>query len=180
MSCGKQTVWREPINRIKLDFEKMVPLGMEYKGLVRFFIGGFLMVSIGSVFLFLNRFMECKNSLYYYRATKRILIDGAIMPDFKEILGGCLLGFGVIILCMAAVAVYHYLYHFQGSKSIYLMKRLPQRWELLKRCLMLPVISILICLTTALLLLLVFYWYYMGNTPPECLEPGQWQKLWSW
>ena len=81
-------------------------------------------------------------------------------------------------LCLVLLAAYHYAYHRQGSKSIYLMRRLPSKLELHRRCLTLPIAGILIALLTAFLLLLIYYAVYMNVTPAECLMPGQWQKLW--
>lgn len=43
--------------------------------------------------------------------------------------------FLLVFVFAGLAAVYRYFYHYQHSKSIYLMKRLPKRNELYKRCL---------------------------------------------
>ena len=101
------------------------------------------------------------------------------MPDFVEILGKGLLGFLIVSTLMIAAAVMHYLYHFHESKSIYTMWRLPNRWELHRRCLTLPAVGLAISAVAAMLFLLLFYAVYMNITPDVCLTPGQWQKIWS-
>jgi amino acid transporter len=101
------------------------------------------------------------------------------MTDFYAILGGALYGFLILALCMPALILYHYAYHYQGSKNIYLMRRLPNRWELHKRCVTLPLLAALICLLSVLVLLCIYLGIYMTATPRECLTPGQWQKIWS-
>lgn len=70
-----------------------------------------------------------------------VLRPGAVMEDFAQLLDWMLLGFAVTAVCMAALAVWHYASHFQGSRSIYTMRRLPQRWELARRCLTLPLLG---------------------------------------
>ncbi|MGI6358926.1 MAG: hypothetical protein ACOX2K_09595 [Bacillota bacterium] len=128
---------------------------------------------------FLVRYASRYDSLFHWDGTARVLDTRAIMPDFVEILGGSLNGFLILALCAVAMIAYHYAYHYQGSKSIYLMKRLPSRWELPRRCLTLPLLAVLACLCAALLLLLIYYGIYMALTPRACLAPDQWQKIWS-
>lgn len=138
-------------------------------------IGASLLYSLG----FLFRFSRAYQSLFFRDGITKVLNTTAIMPDFVQVLGGSLNTFIVLALSMAAVAAYHYSYHYQGSKSIYLMKRLPDRWELPRRCLTMPLMGILACLCVAFLLLLIYYAVYMAFTPPACLAPYQWQKIWS-
>ena len=101
------------------------------------------------------------------------------MPDFVTLLGHYLIGFLLVALCMLAIVAYHYLYHRQGSKSIYTMRRLPDGMVLHRRCWTLPVLMALASLLAAFVLLMIYYAIYMFVTPDACLTPGQWQKLWS-
>jgi len=75
--------------------------------------------------------------------------------------------------------IVHYQYHHRVSKSIYTMKRLPNRWELHRRCWSLPLCCFAAVLLTGFLLLLVYYAVYLLVTPAENLAPDQWKKLWS-
>ena len=101
------------------------------------------------------------------------------MPDFVEIFDRSYWGFLVVILIALATIGMHYIYHYQESKSIYTMRRLPSRWELHRRCLTLPVVAIVVYLIMAFAILLILYTAYMKITPDVCLTPGQWQKIWS-
>lgn len=125
------------------------------------------------------RYFNAHSNLYGYEGTKRVLLTDAVMPDMGTLIGSALVGFLIIALCMLAMIVYHYAYHLQDSKSIYLMRRLPNRWELHRRCLTLPLLAIVICLLVAVILLLIYYGIYTIATPGECLTPHQWQKIWS-
>lgn len=64
-----------------------------------------------------------------------------------------------------------------GAKSIYLMGRLPDRWELHRRCLTLPLGWLLSAVLLPVLTLLVYYGIYYLITPAACLRPGQLAKL---
>ena len=108
---------------------------------------------------------------------KKILQEGAVMADFGFILKGKQNGFLIIALAMIGLAVYHYTYFYHGSKSIYLMKRLPRRSELWHRCIVLPVAVMVASMAVAAVLTLGYYAFYMAVTPPSCLTPGQWETL---
>jgi len=85
----------------------------------------------------------------------------------------------VILFCLIAIAS-RYRYYHQDSKSIYLMRRLPDRAELHRSCLVQPLLRVALVLVVMAVLLLIFYTVYMNQVPEECLQPNQWQKLWRW
>jgi hypothetical protein len=128
---------------------------------------------------FLIHYAKNYERLFLRDGMSKVLNTRAVMPDFMEILGSSLGGFLILALCMGAVAIYHYAYHYEGSKSIYLMKRLPNRRELPRRCITLPLLGTLACLCASLFLLFIYFAVYMAFTPPACLTPHQWQKIWS-
>ena len=75
--------------------------------------------------------------------------------------------FALVFIFALLTAVYRYFYHYQHSKSIYLMKRLPKRRELYKRCFMGCVIISAICLAVMLGLVAVCYAEYIREIPEE-------------
>ncbi len=100
-----------------------------------------------------------------------VLEEGAQIASFSEILGSALNGFLILACSMLFFAALHYQFHFRGSRSIYLMRRLPDRWELHRRCLAGPVLGILICAVAAGMLFLLYFAVYRFATPQECLSP---------
>lgn len=108
-----------------------------------------------------------------WRNGTRVFREGAIMTDFADIVDGKLMLFHLITVVMVLMIGYHYNYHYQGSKSIYLMKRLSRRSELWRRCLVLPVTLALTSEAAAMILRILFFAYYMIRTPEVCLAPGQ-------
>ncbi|NLB89630.1 MAG: hypothetical protein GX786_00185 [Clostridiales bacterium] len=164
----------------KPNMIRWAPPGLNLKPEKQFFFIGMLCAVLYS-FMFFIRYGNARFDLYIYSpaSNTRILIPGAVMPDFYLLLEYYWAGLAVLAICMLALIIYHYVYHWQGSKSIYLMRRLPNRFELHRRCLTLPLIGIFTCLLTAIILLLLFYGTYVAFTPKECLTPDQWQKIWS-
>ena len=154
------------------------PLGLDYLRELR---GFFLGLLAGAVYSgsFLLRFYQSYRSLFQWSYGERMLLPGARMPDFSQLVHGSFLIFAALALVMPALIAWHYLYHRQGAKSIYLMRRLPNPWELHRRCLVLPLAGMLLCLLAAVLLLLLYFGLYLWLTPPECLPLGREQKIWS-
>lgn len=77
-------------------------------------------------------------------------------PEFSECLGVALYGFGVVAAGLLVLAVWHYLSFYQGARSDYLMRRLPNRCELHMRCLAVPVTGLVL---TAILAATAFFAY---------------------
>jgi len=161
-----------------MKWERYFPAGFGWKREVRFFLFGL----ISSAVYFLLHFSVLYGNDYYvlferHSLPRRVLREGAMMEDFHLQLEGGEVLFAVLAAMMLLAAGYHLLYHFQGSKSIYLMRRLPDRGDLPRRCLAFPLFGLAIILLTMLGLTAACYIWYMVKTPAVCLRPGQLQKL---
>ncbi|MBR4026579.1 MAG: hypothetical protein IKJ01_03330 [Lachnospiraceae bacterium] len=152
----------------KILLEKYVPPGISVIREVKIMVSGILLAVLYS-FSFFFQYMQAKNALYEIYAGNKYLIKNAVICRFGEVSKGCFHGFWIYILCMIGIIIYHYIYHFQGSKLIYFMRRLPNKWEFHKRCLLLPVIAIIIGMITMIVLRFVYYGVYFLCTPYECL-----------
>lgn len=100
-----------------------------------------------------------------------------MMPHFAEILGPSLWGFVILAVIALLLIPVHAGYWYQGSRSIYLMRRLPQRGELLRRTAGLPALIAAAALAAALALLLVYFAIYCLATPDAKQPDGQWAAL---
>ncbi len=100
-----------------------------------------------------------------------------MMPYFAEILGGALWSFVILAVIALLLIPVHAGYWYQGSRSIYLMRRLPQRGELLRRTAGLPMLIAAAALAAALALLLVYFAIYCLVTPDAKQPDGQWAEL---
>ncbi len=155
---------------------RLAPPGLPWRQEVGFFVTGAICALVYSLLYFIR--LGNNRRHLFENPEEEILWPGAIMPDFADILENALVGFLIIAVCMIGFVIYHYLYFRQGSKSIYLMKRLPKRWELHRRCWTLPVMGAVLCGIIAFLLLVIYFRVYMAVTPEECLTDGQWMKIW--
>ena len=160
------------MKKINWSLESWLPPGMPWHSLQNLILTGCIASSIWSLY--------CPGQIYQsYRDLfdSGKLIPETMMPDFVQLADNAFLGFGALILAMILLMAANYRYFVTGSKSIYLMRRLPRKYEMLKRCLSVPAAVILLALATAFLLLMTYYWIYCSVTPEQCLAPGQWQKL---
>lgn len=138
--------------------------------------------------ILLLRICSARSSLYWTRGSKRELMDGATAPDY----GGLVAGDGIIgsfplllltvllLLGLLFVCVKNYLDLSQGSRAIWLMRRLPDRWELPRRCCGLPLLGMAAALVLFLIVVLLFYFVYLWLIPEACRAPDQWHRLWLW
>lgn len=148
----------------KIDWDRYVPLGIDGAEVRNNVICGLCMGALWSLG-FLFRFADAKRDLYF--ATGKW--TGLPIRPFGEVLGNAFLLLGILALVMAAVGVIFYCFHYQDSRSIYTMKRLPNRWELWRRCLAVPLCTIVLCAVLALLLTGIYYLIYLCCTPAGCL-----------
>ena len=118
---------------------------------------------------FLIRYWDYRGQLFEIRGGRKILLENAKMPNFEFLTKDLFEVFGVVILFCAVVIAYHYYYHYQGSKMMYLMRRLPNNWEVHIRCFTLPVFASVIAILYMMVLRLLFYAIYVFCTPTQCL-----------
>lgn len=126
--------------------------------------------------LFAYRFNRAADSLYHGNGQERQLIPGAVMLPYPQVLGNAMILFGVTALCLALLTVVHYLWHRHGARSDYLMRRLPRRWELAKRCLAGSAVLLACTALAAAVLFGIFFIWYLCLTPAGCLPPDVWAR----
>ena len=161
----------------KNKFGRCLLPGYDYDGEKTTFI--IMMIMSGFCCLIYDfRYSTARDRLYYWSGDDKVLNVQAVMPDFKDLLGWTLGGFLIAaIVCLMFIGVrYHYLH--KESKSIYLLRRLPSKGEIFRRCAVMPLAEAMVFLITAGLLLVFFFAIYMISTPDECLMPDQWSKIW--
>lgn len=161
---------RKNINRHK--FDNYTPPGIAFAGQFRLFLLGLGIAVIWSLGYYFIRYFIAYENLYVYRMSKKVLRENAVMTDFHVLLEdgvGCFTLFLVFYLVMCGLVVFYYLTYYQGSRSIYLMRRLPDRWELYRRCIVLPAAMILLGVVTQFALWMLYYGVYLTYTPEQCL-----------
>ncbi len=152
---------------IKIDWERNLPLGTD-KEKVRKAQGLALGLGIGVSLIFLIRYWNYYGQLYGYINGAYGRIDWNHMPPFWELMQGALWGFYLSgALCLFHAILFYYS-HYQDSKSIYTMRRLPNRWELWRRCLAIPGLFLALTIGSALILTGVYWLIWRFATPEGC------------
>lgn len=128
------------------DPKRHLPVGWDWENL-RWGLGWGHTASLTSIGFFLNRYIDARASLFRYiqqpnGTLVKELVAGRIIAPFRELMAGMpYLGMWCFLLTMVWQALRHYQYHTRDSMPIYLMRRLPDQWELHRRCLTVPVLS---------------------------------------
>lgn len=163
---------------MKRGFERWVPPGMDVRRELSGIGGGLVVLWLFSLQFFIP-YMSCRNMLYVTVNGIKSMKPGAVMPDFVTLTPGIFGVFPLFFLGMVVLTISHFHYHRQGgSRPIYLMRRLPNRWEYWRRCLTLPLLGLLAAVCLMCVLFGIYFAVYLLCTPPECLTPDQWIKIW--
>ncbi len=160
------------LQKIKFLLHRILPPGTSLQSILTLY-GLSLALSLINNMLFLVKYASARARLYAVIDGVKILRKGAVIPTFAELTENCSLG----VLLMAVVALYlliqNYLSFYQGSRSIYLMRRLPDRWDLLRRTAVFPLLSFLFAVLLLFALWSVYVLIYVSLTPAQCLPAGQ-------
>ena len=155
---------------MRIDLSRYAPPGTNIEKEIKNLCVGLAAATCCAVLVYGVRLRTAYDNLFDKIGRDRVLRTGAIMLPFDAILLYALLLFYLVAFYSLASAVLHHIsYYTGGSKSIYLMRRLPQRWELLRRDITLPLLGASISLLSALLLKLLFWGLYYWITPTQCL-----------
>lgn len=107
--------------------------------------------------------------LYEYQNHRRVLRENAVAASFGHLVTGHWGLYVAFVLFLTATMIYHYFYYCQETKSIYLMRRLPQRGVLFKSCVKGPLLGLGIGAAALAVLYLLYYGIYLLVIPAQCL-----------
>lgn len=118
------------------------------------------------------------NNLFTFVSGKRCIMVGSIMPGLNTLMRGKFIGFwGYVVVCVVN-GVTHYLSFYTPTKSIYVMKRIPNGRELHFRCLAVPLLSLLGGIILTAILMAFYTFCYWHATPAECLPAFEKLDVW--
>ena len=104
--------------------------------------------------------------------------------DINEFMSNVFILFPVCFVIALVEVILNYRSFYRPAKSIYVMKRLNSGSELHRRCLAIPLLTVLATLAACVLLGLLFLLYYHGHTTPERLPDtislNVWRTLIWW
>ena len=165
-------------NKLRDNLARLFPLGWPWQRELAAVGGALALSALAAALGFHWRFTSALNTLYDKKGTISVLVPGRLMPSFPLIFDRALLWFGVTALCILLTPIFHYLWHkWGGSQSIYLMRRLPRRSELWRRCLAGSVLLLVPCVLAAVLVLLLCFLAYQALTPAGHLPADLWAGM---
>ena len=162
----------------KIDWSRWAPPNQDARKEVIAFSCGLAACTAVMWFYVLSHYWNARSRLFTLTNGVQVLREGAEMPVLP-----LLLGTGFLPLCLLAgtavsTVFAHYVGHYrEGSRPVYLMRRLPDRWEYHRRCLAIPGTALLAALAIMALSLWAFWGIYMTATPAQCLPPDPWYGL---
>lgn len=118
---------------------------------------------------FFGKLYQAVEALYEYTGGKRMLREDAAAASFGRLVTGHWGLYVPLVLSLTAMMIYHYIYYYRETRSIYLMRRLPGRGVVLKSCVMGPLFGLGVSAVMAALLYLLYYGIYLLVIPGECL-----------
>ena len=158
--------------------EKNSPPGMNTKAEKTFFVSYCILYFTFKLFSFATEYIRARSFLYERVNGKWVLRENALIADFGETVFFNYKAFALFCLVLLGFVLYRYIYYRQGSMSIYLMKRLPQKNEIHVRAIKIPLIMLVLGALFILLTFLLFFASYVVFTPKVCLPDGLWQSFW--
>ena len=161
------------------DWKRHAPPGIELKYLRNTLVWGLTMASCYSL-PFIGWLSRVHRN---YFGEDAHIEPGTMFPDFLLLIKAgngrdSLLIFRILIPCMLAFTIYHYLFCRTGSMSVYLLRRLPKRWEYHRLCWTLPVACAALVFVVEVLFLLLYFGVYVWSVPEDYLIPGQFATIW--
>lgn len=157
---GKQTDLWNP--------ERFFPPGYEYEWERKSAVL-LLGTGVGLSLLFFRRLHQAAEVLYEYTDRMRVLRKDAVAVSFGQLVANHWGLYVPLLLFLTAMMIYHYIYYYRETKSIYLMRRLPRRGAVLKSCVMGPLSGLGMAAVILALLYLLYYGCYLLVIPGECL-----------
>ncbi len=141
------------------------------------FFGLCNLIGIVGSFGWVIRYVNALQRVHKYNyATGEYYFDGSI-PYFHELTSGMFYGFFAVAAVLLLRLLLHYTYHYQGSKSIYLMRRLPDKGLMHRKAITLPIAEAVLTLLIALLIFTIYVLIYRYATPSEALPLDAWRMF---
>jgi hypothetical protein len=142
-------------------------------------------IKVGMIFAIAFSFVTFMISYGFYSSDLYSYINGAayanenaVMKEFYLIIKPCLNSFKIVLILMLPLMLFNCGFYLVGSKSVYLIKRLPSRFKFVKSCVAAPLMGVLLYLLCALIVVHICYLVYNNATPKTAVLPDQYRNIW--
>ena len=133
-------------------------------------------------YLFLSVYiMAILWSLKFFSAWQEAYEDRIVLnayPRFEDMIQGCFLGFLILFLLCVVTIGFNFRDYKIESKSIYVMRRVPDKMLLVRQCISVPGAVIILAIITVLVLLEIYYLIFRYSNSGIPVDPFSWNRLW--
>ena len=156
------------------DPKRHLPLGWEWEVTRNYLIWGHILSSLTTL-IFLDRYVDALDALYIWvegpdgTMVRELAPNRTIAPFWSLMAGMPYMGLGIFALAAAMQVWRYYNWHTQGAMSVYTMRRLPDRFELHRRCWTQPVLSVAMEILIFAGLTVLYWLLWRFATPAACL-----------
>ena len=153
---------------MKKKLAKLTPPGSNPKTAVSLFTSGIIIMvlcSLGCPFKIISENKEIFYRYGYYYDT------GLRLSGFGYYTRGSMVFFWAILLFAIAFSIANYMSFYRETKSIYVMKRIPDGGEMFRRCFLIPLIAVVLALVIAIVLLIIYSMVYRYVPPADRIDP---------
>lgn len=159
--------------------EGRVPPGLDWRTERSWVVWGLILGTLWSAIVFWSRLDNARDRLYDWVGGQRVLVESRTIDPFPELLDQAMAGFLLGMALTIPLACYHYAYHYLGSRSIYLMRRLPDGGRTLRRQVWtVPLRWMVACIAAAAALSVLCWAAWRLITPAQTLGHGLF-GIWS-
>lgn len=151
----------------RIDWSRYKPMGYTSPNVVSG-AGALIFALIKTIELPFN-IIGARDDLYPDGRLTLGVIPGEKMAPYLSLVGDSFRLFPLFWIVMALEVLSAYRYHKRDTMSIYLMRRLPDKWDLHRRCWGMPVILTIGSFLLMGAVLGLYYLVYLLLTPAGCL-----------
>ena len=159
----------------RLDMSRYIPLGRTKSQMIEGGMFAGVVAVLRAVVELMDNYIHARDALYEITppvgmtTVHRVLIPGAVIRPFSSLIQSSLDFFPIFWFFMGLEVIACYLWHRKETMSIYLMRRLPNQWELHRRCWGRPLIYTAGSFLVMGLILAFYFLVYLVFTPRACL-----------
>lgn len=153
---------------MKKKLAELAPPGSNAKTAVSLFVSAIIVMVLASLTCPTKIISENKDLFfrygYYFDA-------GFRLSGFGYYTRGSMFFFWVILLFAIAFGIANYMSFYRETKSIYVMKRIPDGGEMFRRCFAIPLMAVALALVIAIILLIIYSMVYRYVPPADRIDP---------
>ncbi|MBE5950473.1 MAG: hypothetical protein E7260_02640 [Lachnospiraceae bacterium] len=168
----RRLAWEERYEAFWAKVERLSPPGQDVNSLRIIYPISLALSQVALFFDFINRWTEAESIIEVYRIGETLCTTG-VLPGYLYLITHAFRWPGYLVLLFLCFVIGNYTCYYQESKSIYTMKRIPDRFEIHKRAWAVPFLFVLGLLAVSVVTALLCMFIYLTCSRQICI-PQEW------